>query len=185
MSVLLALLGSSGFGSILGGLFAWLNRKNELEAKRMDLAQEQAKWAHDQAMRAADLEMVKAEAAGRKDVAIVEGEASVEAARMAALSAAYASDKLDAEEVKAAGWWSWALVLADAYRRFIRPGATTALLAGALYIEYLVIERWLASDWSALPVDMRFQAGQAAVAWVTCQAAASLNYWFVSRGSSK
>jgi len=185
LSALFAFLGSSGFGSILGGIMGYFNRKVDLEQRRLDLDHERDKWAHDLALRQADLEQVKAEAAGRREVAVVEGEASVEAARMAALAASYEADKLDPDAVKGAGWWGWTLVLSDAFRRFIRPGTTVALLAGTMYVNWLLIDKLTGPTWATLSVDQRHDLGLQAIAWLGAQTAAALSYWFVSRGSSK
>ena len=185
LTMLLAFLGSSGFGSILGGLMGWLNRKVDLEAKRMDLEHEGRRWAHESAMRQADLEQVKAEAAGRREVAVVEGEASVESARMAAIGAAQAADEIKADLLREAGGWRWLLIVSDAFRRFIRPGATVALLAVHTYIALLFIDRLTGTTWAQMTVDQRHDIGVQLIAWYGSQASTALAYWFVSRGSSK
>lgn len=185
ISIILAFLGSSGFGSILGGIMGFLNRKVDLEQKRLELVHEKDKWTHELELRQADLEQVKAEAAGKREVAVVEGESAIETARMVAIGVAQAADKLDADELKAAGWWGWTLVLSDAFRRFIRPGATIALLIGTLYIDYLLIEKLTGSDWATLTPADRLETTKQAIAWISGQTATCLSYWFVSRGSSK
>jgi hypothetical protein len=184
LSAILSIFGSSAFGSVLGGLFAWLNRKTDMEAKRMDLAQEQARWTHDLAVKDKDIEYAKAEAAARKDVAIVEGEATVEAARMAAIAASQTADKVTAEELQAAGGWRWLLVLASTFNKLIRPVATVILTCFAVYINLMLIQE-LVAVWPKLPQDKQFDAAMQAFAWITGQAAAALGYWFVARGSSK
>lgn len=185
IALLLTFLSSSGFGSILGGFMGYFNRKVDLQQKVLDLAHEKDKWAHELALREADLKQVAAEAAGKREVAVIEGDASIETARMVAISATQAADKLDPEELKQAGWWSWTLVLADAFRRFIRPGATVVLLAGAIYLNYLMIEKVLSADWAGMTIEQRYALGKDAIAWVCSQASAALSYWFVSRGSAK
>lgn len=185
LSLLFAFLGSSGFGSILGGIMGFFNRKLDIDQKRMELDHERLRWGHDLELRKADLEQVRAEAAGRREVAVVEGDATVEAARMAALAASFQADAVDAEELKAAGWWSWLLVLSDAFRRFIRPGATVALLAGTMYINYLLIGKLTGPTWDLLTLDQKHDLALQAIAWMGGQTGAALSYWFVSRGSSK
>lgn len=186
LSAIFAFLGSSAFGSILGGVMGFFNRKVDLEQKKLELEHEAKRWGHELALRSADLEQVKAEAAGRREVAVVEGEASVEAARMVALSAAYASDKLDGDEIKAAGWWGWTLTLSDAFRRFIRPGATVALLAGTMWVDAVLIDMLTdKATWLAMTVDQRHDLALQSIAWLSAQASAALSYWFVARGPSK
>jgi hypothetical protein len=184
IAALLSLLGSSAVGSIIGGLFGWLNRKNDNDLKRMDHAQEAARWAHDLQVKDKDLAYMQAEAAARKDVAVIEGDSMVDAARMAALGVAHAADKTTAEEIAAAGKWGWVFVLASALNKLIRPTLTLLLTAAALWLNWVLLER-LASGWPDLPAAQRTELAAQAFAWVTGQASAVIGYWFVSRGSSK
>jgi hypothetical protein len=181
---ILSIFGSSAFGSLLGGLFAWLNRKTDLESKRLDQAHEQAKWGHELAVKDKDIEYAKAEAAARKDVAVVEGEATVEAARMAAIAASQAADKVTSEELQAAGWWRWLLVWAMAFNKMVRPVATVVLTAFAVYINMVIIQE-LVVVWPKLDQAKQYEMAMQAFAWITGQAAAVLGYWFVARGSGK
>lgn len=175
---LLSLLGSSAFGSLMGGLFAWLNRKTDIQLQAMQYAQALA-------LRDKDYEQAKLEAEGRKDVAIVEGDAAIESARMAALGVAQAADTdAPAEELKAAGWWAWTLVLAGAARRFIRPGLTVLLVGAALVIDWLLLRYFLADGWHALDAPAKRELATQAVTWVTGQASVVIGYWFVSRGTA-
>jgi hypothetical protein len=184
ISAILSLLGSSAVGSILGGIFAFLNRRADLQAKQMDLVQEQARWAHDLALKDKDLEFAKAEAAGRKDVAIVEGEATIESARFTAIAAANQADRVTAEELVSAGNWRGWLVLVSVLNRLVRPGATVILAAAAIYLNLLLIGM-LVDTWQDLSQLQRYDAAMQAFAWITGQAAAALGYWFVARGTSK
>lgn len=184
ISAILSLLGSSAVGSILGGIFAFLNRKADLQVKQMELAHETARWAHDLAVKDKDLEFAKAEAAGRKDVAIVEGEATIEAARFTAIAAANQADRVTADDLNAAGRWRWMLVAAATFNRLIRPAATVILTTVALYLNGLLIGK-LIDTWPGLTQAQQYDAAMQAFAWITGQAGAALGYWFVSRGSSK
>lgn len=185
LTLLLTFLGSSGFGSILGGVMGWLNRRVDLDAKRIDLEHEKDRWGHELELRRADLEQVKAEAAGRREVAVVEGDASVEAARMAALAASFQADRLDGAEIQQAGRLGWLLVLSDALRRLIRPVATVLLLGSTLYINWLIIGRWTNGDWASITPAERYTLMLQTLSWGSAQASSVLSYWFVSRGSSK
>lgn len=184
ISAILSLLGSSAVGSILGGIFALLNRKTDLEAKRLELDHERSKWTHELAVQDKQLEYARAEAQGRKDVAIVEGEATVEAARMAAIAAAQAGDRITADELNAAGKWKWLLVFASTLNRLVRPIATALLAGTAIYVNLLLVWK-LADVWTTLTPSQQFDAAMQAFAWITGQAGAVLGYWFVSRGTSR
>jgi hypothetical protein len=184
IAALLSLLGSSAVGSLLGGVFALLNKRHDLELRKLEMTQEVAKWGHDLALRDKDLEYAKVEAAGRKDVAVVESDALVDAARMKAIAESHAAERLDAGAIKAAGKLGFLLVLADAGNRLIRPIATVILTSCALYINWLVIG-FLTVGWVDFSSAQKLDAGMQAFAWVTGQASAALGYWFVSRGSAK
>lgn len=182
--MILELLGSSFVGTAMGGLFAYLNKRNEIEVKKLDNALEEKRWAANLAIKDKDLEYAKIEAAGRKDVAIVEGEAIVEAARMGALAAAQAADKVTADELREAGGWRWLLVLSSAMNKWIRPVATAVLLYYALKLSISLSDR-LVTDWGALDAAKRYDLVHEAMLWVTTSASAALSYWFMARGSSK
>jgi len=184
IAALLSLLGSSAVGSIIGGIFGFLNRKADVDMRRLDLEHEKAKWANDLLMRDKDIAYAEAEAKGRKDVAIIEGDASVEAARMQAIAVSQQADKISADEIKAAGSWGWLLVIGSAMRSFIRPVITVVLTGAACYLNWLLIEK-LTDGWAALTVQQQYEAAMQAFAWITGQAGAVLGYWFVSRGNSK
>jgi hypothetical protein len=76
------LLGGAGFGTIFGGLMGWLNRKVDLEEKRLQ-------WKHELDMRDKDAAIMREEFAGRMKVAQIEGEARVEAEGYKAMAESY------------------------------------------------------------------------------------------------
>lgn len=184
ISAILSVLGSSAVGSILGGVFAYLNRKTDLQVKRMELDHEQARWQHDLAVKDKDLEMVKAEAQGRREVAVVEAEGSIESARFAAIAATQQADTIGADEMRAAGKWRGLLVFASFFTRLIRPMATVILAGAAIYLNGLLIGK-LIEVWPTLSSAQQYDAAMQAFAWITGQAGAALGYWFVARGSSR
>ena len=184
ISALLSFLGSSFVGSLTGGLFAWLNKKSDIDLKRIDLAHEKDRWAHDLVLRDKDLEYAKVEADGRKEVAIVEGDSAVETARMVAIGQSHEADRLDADTLKAAGKYRWMLVMGGAARACIRPLLTVIIAGAALYLNWLLIDR-LTAAWPTLTQAQQYEMGMQAFAWVTGQASAVIGYWFVSRGTGK
>jgi len=182
IAAILSLLGSSAVGSLLGGVFALLNRKADVEAKRLDLEHERNKWIHEATLRDKDIALAQAEAQGRKDVAIIEGDAAIESARMAAIGLSHQADKLDAETLKHAGKWKGLLVTVEAGHKAIRPIITVILVGAAVYLNWLLIGR-LTDGWEAFSPAQRYDASMQAFAWITGQASAVLGYWFVSRGT--
>lgn len=180
---LLSLLGSSFMGTILGGIFAFLNKKSDLQAKQMDLEHERAKWANDLVMRDKDISYAQIEAQGKLQVAVVEGDATTEAARFATIAASQTADVITADEIKEAGKWGWLLVVGAAMRSWIRPVATVILVGSATYLNWLLIDQ-LTHGWSSMTADRQYEMGVQAFAWITGQASAVLSYWFVSRKAS-
>jgi hypothetical protein len=183
MGALLAFLGSSASGSLIGGLFALFNRKIDIDAKKLDLAHEVARWGHEVALRDKDIALAQAEAQGRKEVAIIEGDSMVEAARMEAIGQSHAAEKLDASELKAAGKFAPVLVFVSALNKLIRPILTIALAGAAIYINWLFIEAFRTSNVLLSP-EQQLDLYTQAAAWIGGQGAAVISYWFVSRGSS-
>lgn len=177
LSAILAILGSSTVGSLIGGVFAFLNKKADIEIRRLD-------QAHELELRKEDRELAKVEAEGRLQVAVAEAEGSIESARMTAIGQAHQADNLDAETIKNAGGWAWLLILTIAFRKLIRPGLTVLLVGMAVYLNWLLIER-LGVGWETLSIDQRYDAAMQAFAWLTGQASAVIGYWFVSRGQPK
>lgn len=184
IAALLSLLGSSAVGSIIGGIFAFLNKKSDLEVKKLDLEQERFRWSHDLELRDKDIALAQAEATGRKEVAIIEGDAQIDTARMNAIAVAQQGDKTSADEIKAAGKLGWLLVIASVFNKLIRPVATVILTYAAIHLNWLLIAQ-LTDNWAHLTPDQQFDSAMQAFAWVTGQGSAVIGYWFVSRGSGK
>lgn len=184
ISAILSILGSSAFGSLLGGVFAFLNRKADLEARKLDHQLQRDQWQAELAKRDKDIEHARIEAQGAKDVAIQEGESRIEAARMSAIAAAQAADRITADELQAAGGMRWLLVLAMAFNKWVRPVATVVLAVAAIKLNWMLMEH-LGNGWDDMTKEQRYEVGMQAFAWITGQASAALGYWFVSRGASK
>lgn len=183
ITAILSLLGSSAFCSMLGGIMALFNRKIDAELKRMEQEHEAKGWTHQLSMRDRDIEHAKVEAAGRRDVAIIEGDTAIEAARFQALAAAQAADRITPDDIKAAGKMGWLLVLAEALSKWVRPVVTVAIGGAAIYVNLLLMEKFVAS-WPAMTPTQQYEMSIQAFAWITGQASAVFGYWFVSRGSN-
>ena len=80
MSAILSILGSGAFGSALGSLFQWLNRKAEIQAKAAEYKHAEAMidLQNKQAIALADKAMQQTREAGEQAVAKVEADAFVE-----------------------------------------------------------------------------------------------------------
>lgn len=184
LEALMTLMGSSAVGSAIGGVFAFFNRKADIEAKKLEYAHQEKKWDHDLQVKDKDLEYARLEAAGKKEVAILENDAVVEAARMGAIGAVATAETITGDDIRAAGKWGVLLVFAGVFNRLIRPVLTVVLAFAALYLNYLVIDM-MTQGWDQFSTDTKFQIGMQAFAWVTAQASMAFAYWFVSRGVGK
>ena len=80
MSAILSILGSGAFGSAIGSLFQWLNRKAEIQAKAAEYKHAEAmiNLQNQQAIALADKAMQQTREAGEQAVAKVEADAFVE-----------------------------------------------------------------------------------------------------------
>lgn len=184
IAAILSLLGSSAVGTILGGIFAFLNKKADLETRKLELSHEVDKWTHDLALRDKDLEYAKQEAQGKIEVAVIETDGASEVARLQAIAVAQAADKITADEIVAAGSWGWLLVAVSAINKIIRPLLTFILAGCAIWVNLVLISR-LGDSWATYTAAQQYDAALQAFAWVTGQAGTVIGYWFVARGSSK
>ena len=80
MSAILSILGSGAFGSALGSLFQWLNRKAEIQAKSAEYKHAEAMidLQNKQAIALADKAMQQTREAGEQTVAKIDADAFVE-----------------------------------------------------------------------------------------------------------
>lgn len=180
---MLAALLSPLLGSALGGLFAWLKGNQDLKVKSVDYDFEIKKQSHELALRDKDIELANAEAQSRKDVAVIEGDTTIEAARYGAIAQVEQADQVTADEIKAAGWWSWLLVMVSAMRKSVLPVLTYSLVGSALLLNFKVLKYFL-GDWDGLEADQQYEAGMQAFGWVTTQASGIITYWFMNRKTS-
>lgn len=180
---ILSILGSSAFGTILGGLFAIFNKKADLETKKLELQHEVAKWTHELSVKDKDLAYAQQEQAAKRDVILIEADSAIEQSRMAAIAGAQAADRLTADEIRAAGKLKWMLIVADVLNRLVRPVLTGVLAGAAIYVNLLLVAN-LSQAWESYTQIQRYDAALQAFAWLTGQAAACISYWFVSRGAS-
>jgi hypothetical protein len=173
ISAILSILGSSFMGTLLGGAFAFLNKKQET-------ALELAKLTHELNLRDKDIALATAEAQGRAAVAFEQAEG----ARFAAIGQSHAADATSGEQLKEAGFWRFLLVWAETYRKLMRPLITTALLGAALWANYIVFT-YLESAWPTIGATGQLDLVLQAFGWVSGQASACVAYWMVSRGAPK
>lgn len=166
IKVLGSVLGSNAVGSAIGWLGGLLNRKVDLEAKRIDNEDRKAQRDHEQALRRIDIEVMQAEAASRERVASIESEGKVRIAEYDALQESYRQESAIPE---------------GALAKRVRPLLTLILgLAGitqagvVLWLAFVVYRIQLSADqWHDLAMYC--------VAWVFFQAGVVIGWWFANR----
>lgn len=173
ISGILSILGSSFMGTLLGGVFALMNKREDtkLEIKKLE---------NELALRDKDIELAKVEANGQMFIA----SENAEAARFGAIGVTAEADKLDPESLKQAGRLKFIFILAEAYRKIMRPAITTALLLGALWANWIVFTH-IQATWVELNSKEQLDLVLQAFGWVTGQASACVAYWMVSRGAPR
>ena len=187
LAAILGIFGSSGFGALLGGATGLFKQWMDTRNRQMELDHEKNLWAHNLKVKEADLALVHAENQGKKDIAIAEGSATVEAAAYTAMSASFASDKISdkAWEVMAESRWGRAaLVVVECMQRSVRPVLTYALTLMALYMNWQVIS-YLGNHWLLVDQVSKVTLASQVIGWTLFQASAVLSYWFVNRPTAQ
>lgn len=182
----MTLLGSSGFGAIIGSATGLAKIFMEQRNKKMDQDHEKDRWKHELEAKAKDIEYAQAEAQGRKDVAIVEGQSMIESAAYGAMAKAYEQDKLSSEAwdvAKSSKFARVVFVVIEAAQKLVRPVLTYALTGTALYMNFWLI-KYVNQMWPMLLPDQRFDMVMKVFAWTLFQASTVIGYWFVNRPSS-
>lgn len=168
IKVLGSVLGSNAVGSAIGWLGGLLNRKVDLEAKRIDNQDRAAQRAHEENLRRIDIEVLHAEAASRERVASIEAEGKVSVAGLDALQESYKHD---------------AGLREGSFSKLVRPLLTfcfgvsaLSMAAALLWVAFYVYEvRFSHEQWHDLVMFV--------VQWVFFQGGLTVGWWFANRPS--
>lgn len=164
---IVALMGSSGFGALIGAAGGLINRWVDYKTKSLEIEMKKLDHAHDEKMREIDVSMMQMEVDGKIQVATIEGEARVETAGYSALSESYKHDS----RLKGTPF-------TDFLRSAVRPLVTFVFLALICYINYKV---WsiINEGQLALTADQIFEI----IRWTLFEASVILGWWFANRPS--
>lgn len=162
-------LGSTGFGTIFGGLMGWLNRKVDLEAKRLEYADKDKQREHELLQRDKDALIMEKEWAGRERVAAVEGAAQVEQEQYKALAESYKFAEPEKGSKMAA------------FAAFVRPFISIAYFLisslGAGWIIYYAFKvkgvDFSDAQWHELLMFV--------IEWIAFMAGATIGWWYAMR----
>jgi hypothetical protein len=163
------LLGSNVAGSALGWVGGWLQRKQDIEVRKLELLDAEKARAHEVALRRVDIEIMHAEIAGRERIASIETEGKVEAAQFDAIAAGYAT------QFAGEGWVS-------AFSKAIRPFVTLWFVVASSALTIAVIVLAMRSGVEFSPQDWREWLGYV-LAWTMFQAGVCIGWWFAVRNS--
>ena len=168
LAILTSILGSTGFGALLGALGGVANRFIDIKLKTMELEAQKVRNQHELDMRDKDLAQVQAEWDSREKIATIEGEAKSSEAAYGALAASYGADKT-----------TYGIKAIDGVRGLIRP-LITLLFTG--YTMYLITVLNYYAPKSVITPALFADA----VAWVFFETSVVVGWWFGARaGTSK
>ena len=161
LTTILALLSSSGIGSIIGLAGGLLNRGVDLKAKAMDQQFELNKMDKQK-------QFLEMEIAGRTKVAEVEGEAAENVAGYNAMTASYSFAAPTAND----GW-------VDKASKIVRPALTLAFFFVTCYIFYQI--HTLVGRFEAVPKEELFELYKQTIEWFFFQSGIAIGWWFAMR----
>lgn len=157
--MILELLGSAGFGSLLGALFGWLNKKEESQTLKMKLDHERA--------------MIEANTKSQIELSKM----SIEEAKVVGQLA------VDKTEAQAFSTSQKSSGIGEAIKAFIRP----AILAVLMYQTYLILDalETLTGGLSSLPVSDIMALYKIVILMVTGLTATAVSWYFAQRSSKQ
>lgn len=177
-------------GGALGLLGGLARQALDYFHKREEIANELAvlkeRNAHELLMRDKDRELLEAESASQFKMAEIQGETTIEAARLGAVAASFASDRATYATGQIAANSPW-FIAVDFLRGIIRPGVT-------LLFDFALLVIWGLLAWHLAPILMElFASREPAVLKplldqffeitkaIIFLATTTTGYWFVAR----
>jgi len=167
LTTIVALLSSSGVGSLIGWVGGFLNRKIDLQAKKDE-------YSYNLSVRDKDLEQTKAEIAGQIAVA----DKQIEVAAYGAMAESFKEQSNLVGNLK--GKWAWV----DALSKLIRPIVTIIFLLTSISLSIYIVTKAYNSgiefskeDWKELLTYI--------VHWIFFQSGVVIGWWFANRPSGR
>jgi hypothetical protein len=158
---LLTFLSSGVFGSLIGIAGGYLNRKMDLQIKKLDLE-------HELKVKDKDLEFMKAEYEQRTKVATIETEGATEVAGYNAMASSYSFAVPDPNTGM------------GKFSAFVRPFLTICFFAFSVYIYYTVSKQLSISVISGASMEKIYIT---LIEWILFQAGVCIGWWFANRPS--
>ena len=158
---ILALLTSGTFGSLLGLVGGYLNRKIDLQIKKLD-------QEHELKLKDKDLEFMKAEYEQKTRVATIETEGAIEVAGYNAMTASYGFAEPDST------------TFVGKLSQAVRPLLTFCFFIFACYIYYTISQKISISVISGENMEKILIT---LIEWFLFQAGVCIGWWFANRPS--
>lgn len=169
LAIILGIFSSGGFGSILGLVGGYFNRKLDLQGKALDYADKDKDRAHDLNKQDKDLEFMKQEYAMRLQIADKETEKEIEVAGYEAMGKSYDFAKTSSEDG-----------LVDKCSKVIRPFITLGFLFFTIYIFFEV--QGIVTELGLQPkAEEVYALYKEIIEWVMFQAGVCIGWWFAMR----
>ena len=169
LAIILGILGSGGFGSLVGLVGGYFNRRLDLEGKKVDLEDHAAQRAHELLKMEADRKYMESEYAQKIQVASIEADAAVEVAGYGAMEKSYGF----ASTTPADG-------IVDKFSKSIRPLLTLLFLLFTVVI-FSKIQALVDVLGPAMQTDKVVELYFMIIQWVIFQAGVSIGWWFAMR----
>lgn len=162
LAAILAILSSTGVGSIIGLLGGIANRLIDLKNKDRDYAFELQKLEKER-------EYLRDEIAGRVEIANIEGEAKVESSAYGAMQASYGFAQTDRRD----GW-------VDKASKIVRPLLTIAFFILTMIV-FWEIHTLVKAAGQEVDIAEVMRLYRYAIEWIFFQAGVSIGWWFAMR----
>jgi len=169
LEIILGIFGSGGFGSIVGLVGGYFNRKLDLEAKKIDLEDHKLQREHELLEKEADRKYMETEYANKIQVATVEGETATEVAGYDAMAESYKF----AAPTSADGW-------VDKLSKVVRPIITLCFLLGTTII-FWQLQKLVDQLGVAIDPKETMRLYVLVIEWILFQAGVCIGWWFAMR----
>ena len=176
LSIILGVLGSGGFGSLVGLIGGYFNRRLDIQARTLDIADKAAERANDLLKMDKEREFMSAEYAMKLQVADKEvvkasitADAAIETAGYAAMKDAFSFAATSPSD----GW-------VDKFVKIMRPWLTVSffIFTAVIFCQLQI----LVNDLSIKPTpEQVIRLYTLIIEWVVFQSAVCIGFWFAMR----
>lgn len=168
LDIILGIFGSGGFGSLVGIIGGYFNRKLDLEGKKIDLEDHKLQRSHELEKQEADRKYMESEYAQKIQVSSIEAEAAVEVAGYGAMAESYKFAAPTSQD----GW-------VDKFSKAVRPVITLCFLLGSTIIFWELQQKI-----NTLEIVTAIELGslyKMVIEWILFQAGVCIGWWFAMR----